>query len=413
MGLRRLYKDIRGRIGYLYYTRIFTPYKVKQIRKKARIDVIFVITELGMWKTERLYLQMREHPRFNPMIRVMSNVENKLVVKDVLTYLEKKGYEYKYVEPNERLQKYGKADVIFYSKPYLWEFEKLHTFLKNKYALLAYVSYGFHNIKTDFICNQPLHNYCWQYYFENQPCAQDLSLIMENKGRNIKVTGVPMMDDFLLPRSSYRDLWKKQNRKKKRMIWAPHYSFSASNDHLRYSTFMEYASEMLGLAEKYKDHVQFLFKPHPLLLSKLYEFWGKERTDTYYAQWASMENTQIELGQYIDFFMTSDAMIHDCSSFTIEYLYACKPVMHLKRGAEGNQGENLNCFAKRAYELHYIGENKQDIEAFIQEVVISGNDVKKEERQAFYNEYLLPPNGKTACQNIIDAILGKEAEARH
>ena len=32
----------------------------------------------------------------------------------------------------------------------------------------------------------------------------------------------------------------------------------------------------------------------------------------------------------------------------------------------------------------------------------------KSEREHFYNKYLIPPHGKTACENIINAILGQE-----
>lgn len=410
MGLRRLYKDIKEGVGYIYYTRVFTPRKVRSMREQARIHVIFVITELGMWKTERLYLEMKKHPRFAPVIRVLPYALSKHVGKEVAEYFEKKGYDYEFVAADERLQSSFKADIIFYSKPYSWEYERLHTLQKNKDALFAYVSYGFHNVLSGFVCNQPLHNYCWQYYFENETCAQEVSKLMRNKGRNVRITGIPMMDDFTQPASSYRDLWKKQESRKKRIIWAPHHSVSSENKYLRYSTFLEYAGFMLELAQKYKEQVQFLFKPHPRLLLSLYELWGKERTDAYYAQWDAMENAQMELGQYIDFFMTSDAMIHDCSSFSIEYLYARKPVMFLRRGEEGNQGTGLNSFSKQAYGLHYMADSKQDIEHFIQDVVICGNDEKKEERQAFYAQNLIPTNGCTACQNILEAILGEDGK---
>lgn len=394
----------KGRIGFIYYTRVFTPVKAFLIRRKKQINVIFAITELGVWKTEELYLQMKKHPRFNPVLRVLPTWENRQAQGEVTAYLVEKGYEYEVVCPDEPLQKDFKADIIFYQKPYLWVYAPLHTFLHNKNALFCYVSYGYHNIVNDYICNQPLHNYAWQYYFENEACAQETALVMANKGKNIKITGVPMTDAFLLPLSSYKNKWKQQSADKKKIIWAPHFSFAS--DVFNYSTFLRYADFMLEIAQKYVSQVQFLFKPHPLLMPHLYDFWGKEKTDAYYAQWLSMENTQMELGQYVDFFMTSDAMIHDCGSFTNEYIYTHNPVMYLNREGTDSHDSNLNSFAKQAYHLHYMGNNEQDIEDFIVNV-INGQDEMAAERQAYYDKYLLPHNGQTACQNIIDAIWGE------
>lgn len=403
MGIRKKLNETRGKLGFVYYTRLFTPVKAFFIRKKRQINVIFIITELGCWKTEKLYLQMRNHPRFNPTIRVLSTWENRLAKEECIAYLKEKQYDFEVLDSDTPLQKDFKADIIFYQKPYLWVYSPIHTFLKNRNALFAYVSYGFHNVMSDYICNQLLHNYCWQYYVENESCAKEMAATMDNKGRNLKVTGVPMGDSFLLPRSSYKSRWKPQAVKKKRIIWAPHFSITSS-EILLYSTFLMYADFMVEIAQMYASKVQFLFKPHPLLLPRLYDLWGKEKADAYYELWASMENTQVELGQYVDFFMTSDAMIHDCSSFTVEYMYTCKPVMYLNRENVDRHDYNLCNFAKQAYRLHYMGYNENDIENFIVNVV-NGHDVKATARQSFWRHNLIPPNGKTASKNIIDAIL--------
>lgn len=71
----------------------------------------------------------------------------------------------------------------------------------------------------------------------------------------------------------------------------------------------------------------------------------KRKTDRYYSEWESLSNAQLETGKYVDLFMTSDAMIHDCGSFTIEYHYTLKPVMYLVKGEEHTK--MMNAFAKR------------------------------------------------------------------
>lgn len=98
-------------------------------------------------------------------------------------------------------------------------------------------------------------------------------------------------------------------------------------------------------------------------------------------------------------------MIHDCDSFTLEYCYVKKPVMFVINEANIKDREDaLNDFGKMAFELHDKGCSIESIESFIQSV-IKGEDSKKNKRDYFFNNYLLPPNHKSAVSNIIDAII--------
>ena len=408
-GLEKLIRNsfvgtVLSRVAYLFYTRVFAPIKAYILRRKKQIRVIFVITELGTWKSEALYFKMLAHPRFEPMIMVLPTPENPDAMPQIVQYLENKGIDFQTLGISERINSRIKADIIFYPKPYVWTYYPKQNFFRNRYALLCYIVYGFHNIVSDYICNQPYHNYVWHNYFENKSIAEETAKVMYNRGRNIKVTGLPMEDAFRLTIEQYKDVWKRQDRKKIRIIWAPHFSF-AKDSVLKYSTFLDHYDTMLNLAEKYQEEVQFAFKPHPLLRVYLNDYWGKDRTDDYFDRWQNMPNTQVEAGQYIDLFMNSDAMIHDCSSFTNEYMYTRNPVMYLIRGSVEEHCSQLNTHTVKAFNLHYFGRIAADIESFIVDV-INGIDPYKESREQYYKDYLSPINGKSSCDNIIDAILG-------
>lgn len=386
-----------------YYVNIFTPWAVRRMRRKPVVNVIFVVAELGMWKTENLYQAMLAHPRFNPVLRVVPTPENAKAQQEVIEYLESKGYDYRALDKDTPLQDGFKADVIFYQKPYYYTYFKAQRFDCNLNALYCFVTYGVHNILSDFICNQLMHNIAWQYYFENESCALETADYMDNGGRNIVVTGVPLFDRFHKPRENYHYDWKPQDCVKKRIIYAPHFSFEPDSI-LHYSTFLENGDFMLEMARKYADEVQFVFKPHPLLQPHLYKYWGKEKTDAYYAAWENLSNGQVEMGQYDDLFMTSDAMIHDCSSFTNEYMFTCNPVMYLMHDKSDSHGSNLNTFTRKAFDLHYKGTTHEEIEDFIQNV-INGKDALLEQRKKYYAEYLKPVNNKMSVENIMGAVL--------
>lgn len=147
---------------------------------------------------------------------------------------------------------------------------------------------------------------------------------------------------------------------------------------------------------------EVVIKPHPLLRNKLNNLWGEEKTDAYYRLWETMPNTSVNEGEYIDLFLESDAMIHDSGSFLTEYLYTHKPVMRTMNDV--GPKTMYNDFALDALDVCYKGYNEQDIEQFIQNV-IDGVDPMKEARVKFYQERLLPPNGKLPSENIVNDII--------
>ena len=80
------------------------------------------------------------------------------------------------------------------------------------------------------------------------------------------------------------------------------------------------------------------------------------------------------------------------------------PVMYLVR--DENHTVNMIPYAKEAFNLHYKGTSVADIEQFILNV-INEIDPLKEKRKEFKQQHLMPPNGRSACENIIDSILGE------
>lgn len=383
------------------YQRFILPIKVRKVRKKSIIDVLFVLNELGCWKTETLYLKMLKHSRFNPKLLLVPAEETPEALDVLRNYLNEKGYLYEDVSESS-YKKQFQTDIIFYQKPYDNVMNNKYFYLYHLDKLFCYVLYGFRNRNYPKIKNVKFVKFVWQFYAENSKVIEESSSVFSTKGRNLINTGLSFMDDLLLDKESYQNPWKDCGTKKK-IIYAPHHTIVS--DIYEYSTFLDYCDFMLDMAEKYKDKVQWAFKPHPVLKGKLINYWGEEKTNAYYKKWETMENSQISSGEYMGLFKYSDAMIHDCGSFRLEYLYAGNPVMFLYKG--NPVSDYMNWQATEALNLHYKGYNKQDIENFILNV-INDKDPMKGQRQNFVDNYLTPPYGKTACDNIINAILGQE-----
>lgn len=388
----------------IIFRRIFTPLLAFHIRHKKTIHVLFVLQYLSEWKTEALYLAMLKHTRFEPIIGIIPCAEVPKEEQLLKIYCEQKGYSYIHLLSGKTLTEQIHPDIVIHPKQYDSTIYPKHQIKANPKSLFVYVPYAFNNIVASWFINSYLTCYCWQFYFENKNCSEELKAIHKFHGSNFVVTGLPMMDMLLMPKQSFANPWPEMHASRKRIIYAPHHTIADLHAaDVNYSTFLENSDFMLEMAEKYKSKVYFVFKPHPRLYRNLVEYWGKEKTDAYYNKWDNPGVSNIELGEYMGLFKHSDAMIHDCGSFILEYMYTGNPVMYLVK--ETRSTNNMTQYAKRAYDLHYKGKSHEDIEQFIQDV-IAGNDPIKEVRLKYMAEELTPPHGRTACENIINAIIG-------
>lgn len=401
----RIKRSIVGRFwqNFDYLYRIYIIYRGRQIRKKEKIKVLFILSELGAWKTEQLYLAMKRHNRFEPILGVTHNPIVEGTEAALKQYLQGKNYAYVDLNDGEHGIDQLHPDISFYYKPYDEWVPRQHVFKKHLSSLPCFINYAFTTMGNSIYVSFPICNYSWLVFVENDLVAKRIKEVKgERRSRNVRVTGIPMQDALCLPKEQYSNPWK-HNDGRKKIIYAPHHTLKGTNGKgTEYATFLEFGEFMLGMARKYSDKVVFAFKPHPTLYSKLLPIWGKDRTDNYYNEWATLENCQFENGEYSGLFMHSDAMIHDCGSFQVEYLFTQNPVLFLD--AANYTADDQNEFGRMANEMHYRAKTEREIEQFILNVV-NAVDPMRNQRVQFYIQHLLPPNGKTACENIIEKLL--------
>ena len=374
---------------------------VKYIAQKERINIVFFVISMSMWKYHDLFLLLKEDAKFNPVIVPFvvpystPEIAKKMrdgIIEYCLTnsftcheYFDYKEFKYKNCE------NLYNTDVVVFTQPYDTAFKELK--IKNfmEKSLFLYTPYGVQVDESSQFYDNILQNIA-KFIFLSCPleleCQKQAS---RNHGQNARVVGLQIYDEIKKEESSP---WKEDNRKK--IIWAPHHSIRKI-DMLYNSNFLEICDEMLKLAQQTADKYQFAFKPHPSLKGKLNEIWGREKTDWYYKQWDSLENTFVSDGMYAALFKFSDALIHDCSSFTCEYLATGHPVLFLSRG---NHISGLNEFGRACYDQHYKGNTINDIRLFLENQVLDGNDYMKENRNSFVERELISYNHMGVGKNM-------------
>lgn len=382
----------------------------RALRQKECISIVFTIENISKWKADSLLRLCLSHPRFKPSIHILVfNEEDtrgqELQDKLIREYAESLGVPCYRYDSYDHLPPSAEIDLVILCEPYdFFYFHRERYRGLTKHAL-CYIPYGFFAIGCAETMNNATNNIALFNFYENEATKRLATSLMDNGGANVRITGHTMADAFLFSQSKDIPAWKECGKPMKKVIWAPHWTIIDGESWFACGNFLEIADRMLELAEYFRNEIQFAFKPHPSLHKTLCKHpdWGKEKTDTYYRRWAEMPNTQLEEGSYAALFMQSDAIIHDCGSFIIEYMFADKPALFLVRG-EGYQGyspmaqEALNCYIK--------GKSSTDVENFLISL-LKQEDSLSAERKSFRENYLIPPHGCSAAQNIINCLLGE------
>ena len=151
--------------------------------------------------------------------------------------------------------------------------------------------------------------------------------------------------------------------------------------------------------------VDFVFRPHPLLFVTLKsdKFWGEEKVSSYIEKLESFPNCKYcSGGDYIKTFVDSDALIHDCASYSAEYLYTGNPVCYIHK-EDNRTRKQFTELGNKCLDVHYSAYSRDDILNFIQKVVIEGQDIQKETRKNFADN-VLKVNYPNASSYIIEYI---------
>ena len=387
--------------------------KLDAMQGHSPVRVVFMAIDVSLWHYQGIYDLMLKDDRFEPTIVLTPCLERdqRRDIEGLRQHFDRLGisyvdYDFDATTPFD-IRKSLNPDIIFYTQPYEHlladEYDCRHFYD----LLLCYIPYAFWTGDGKLSYDLHFHNMAWRLYYSTEMHLDDARAKACNKGRNVRVTGYPNADDFMRP-SHDEMVWKAMadGQRRKRIIWAPHHTIWSHSVFPARSNFLWMADLMVKIAHEYADRLQIAFKPHPALRPQLYKHpdWGRQRADEYYELWDKMDNTQLETGGFIDLFMGSDAMIHDCGSFTVEYHYTKNPVLYMTQDVTPIYRE-LCDFGKKAHDMQYSGATEADIRHFIDDIVLGGDDPMRLEREQFYDKYLLPPNGKTVAQNVVDDIV--------
>ena len=388
-----------------------------KVKMTSKIKVAFFAIHPSIAEWESIYIALKKNKMFEPIVVPIpyfswhGDEYSKNIINQMCDLYKSKNYNvFSTYDAKENvfisadsLKKILNLDVVF--------FPNGHN-IANNYGLnywssecLTYIIPYSLEVSNLYQLQYNQHNKLAKKHFVPHQLHKEISKKHSyHKGSNVVVTGYTKCDLYLDKNSvPNKNIWKKQSIEKKKVIWAPHHTLPNNENHLNYSDFLINADIMFEIVQQYEDKIQFAFKPHLHLRQDLYNYqgWGEKRTDDYYDKWIYGSNTQLEESEYFDLFLTSDAMINSSGSFTAEYLCINKPCLFYLR----EDKTDFNSFGDLALSHWYIARSKECLYEFIEDKVLKGNDPIKKNREAFIREYLTPPNGKTATENICTNLI--------
>lgn len=284
-------------------------------------------------------------------------------------------------------------DIIYCANPYDAMVNKVHgvQYLSTKDVLPVYITYCFQPNKYTFGVMSLLEiSLFWKVFTDTQYTMSEYRRFELIKGKNVQLTGYAKMDSL--------SKFVSRQRTRKRIIISPHHTIT--NTALPLSNFLKYKNFILTLPPKFPQ-VDFVFRPHPLLFINMINegFWTETDKNTYIH---NLERVGIEYsvgGDYFDLFVNSDALIHDCSSFMVEYLYMDKPCCFIKKN---NIKALLSRLGNECLKCHDIATNEQEIESFIQRVLSDSYDIHKKNRDLILKKVKI--NYPIASQKVLEIL---------
>lgn len=365
--------------------------KLQKEYHKRKLRVCFLCDDNAKWSYQSLFRAFEENEHFEPLVLVSISTEllekkyaylnYKQKLEDNYAFFASRGMNVAYAYDSKK-DKYidletFRPDIIFYAEP--WALKSKHApYNTAKFALSCHSSYGASITTGTYEFTLPFYRQLWRYFLDNpyiRPSYIQRGFIDEN----IPVGGAMKTDAYLRPISG--NVWKTDG--KKRIIWAPHHSFSRKSL-LKFGTFDWNYAYFYEYAKNHPEY-EFVLKPHPVLYKSIInnKLMTIEEMEGYFNAWRALPNAQvIEGGDYFDLFRTSDLLVTDCCSFLCEYLPTEKPVVHLI----SKYSTGYNEFGKRVIEGYYPVHNLQELEERLDDILIYERDELKSKRQEIIKE---------------------------
>ena len=242
--------------------------------------------------------------------------------------------------------------------------------------------------------------------FTQDPNTVEAYASTERGNRHVHLTGTPKIDALVSAVKKGETRWPLENSENRKMVWAPHHSFSES--WFNFGMFPQISGEMLHFA-KLNPELDIVMRPHPIMFGNLVTSGVKTQLelDAWLDEWNSLPNTAIDsTGDLAGLFGATDLFVTDGISFLGEYPLATnKPTIYFDK--EGHwPWSPIGKLASRA-NIHV--HNFEEFEELFNDVIQDGLPDFSQEIDAL-RKAAQPYPGKAASKIVSVVLADFEAQ---
>ena len=346
-------------------------------RKRKSSDKVIhfaaYVSNNAMYGMDKVFHLMLEQPdRWDPMVVIIPDV-SRGYPHQKQTYLRAREYFINLYGAGRVLEGWDmetdsfcdvtdRFDVIYFADPYDAMAPEVHSiqYASTREVLPVYLNYGYDVGYYTMYSRMkgPELNLVWKYFTETVFSEEDCRRLQVIQGKNVVLTGYAKMD-------ALAEFPAKQEGAKKKILITSHHSVNM--EELPLSNFRTYHNLLLQLPELFPD-IAFVFRPHPLMFIRLVneKIWTEDQVERYLEQLKDAGIEYSDGGDYLHLFAESDAIINDCGSFTMEWLFTGKPGCFVLN--EDLKEEHLTTQMKEAITRYRIARSREEILQFISDV---------------------------------------------
>jgi len=348
---------------------------IEQKRRSGDAVIHFAayVSNAAMYGMDNVFRLMRKDPqRWDPRVVIVPDVSRGYPHQEK-TYLKAReyftdlygadavldGWDMQadcFIDQTERF------DVIYFADPYDAMAPWVHSirYASTRNVLPVYVNYGYDvGYYTMYSRMKGAElNLVWKYFTETVYSLEDCRKLQIVQGKNVVLTGYAKMD-------ALAGFPPKKEGKRKKILVTSHHSVNMAE--LPLSNFRTYYKLLLILPKMFPE-IDFVFRPHPLMFIRLVneKVWTREQVDSYLKDLALAGIEYSDGGEYLHLFAECDAIINDCGSFTMEWLFTGKPGCFVLN--EDLTAEHLTTQMNEAITRYKIARSSEDIIGFISDV---------------------------------------------
>ena len=380
---------------------------VDRVDNKKEKNIVFVLHNLNSWYS-LLDLYNELNGRDNIVLYIFVAEKNKSSYV-CSKYLDEEGISYINVGNFSMEQCYSllysiNPSCIFRQSPWDNDLDEKFSAVNISNFKIVYVPYfslnlvEFYNKNINMQVNQNLHLLAWKIYCESQVSYLEFSKFYYGDISKVKYFGnnkLNYINNYFKDKDKDKDK-KLKSSEKLNILWAPHHS--VDNKWLGFGTFDINFFDFLNFAQKFKDKVEIVLRPHPLLFENM-SLVDKERLDVFLDSWGKLPNTTIDMDwDYLKLFEWSDLLVTDGISFLAEYPLTRKNLIFI----ENKHHLPFNINGKICVDCAHIAKSFEEISQFIFDVIDLKLLPKNDQINKLIDHLSLVDN---VAQLIVDDIL--------